>query len=71
MDNHPHSETRWYRVPLLWLGIAILLASLAGSVHLIVVSQAYQAPDNATDEGQSFRGVPLTREPRSDMESAP
>tara|TARA_Y100001934_G_scaffold273788_1_gene364691 strand:+ start:2167 stop:2337 length:171 start_codon:yes stop_codon:yes gene_type:complete len=54
---------------LLWLGIAILLASLAGSVHLIVVSQTYQAPDNATDEGQSFRGVPLTREPRSDMES--
>ncbi len=71
MDNHPLPETRWYRVPLLWLGIAILLASLAGSVHLIVVSRAYHVPDNTTGEGQSFRGVPLTREPRNDTESAP
>jgi len=71
MDNRSLPETPWYRVPLLWLGLAILLASVAGSVHLIVVSQAYAAPDNAAVEGQAFRGVPLTREQPRTKERAP
>jgi hypothetical protein len=71
MDNRSLPETPWYRVPLLWLGLAILLASVAGSVHLIVVSQAYPAPDNGTGEGQAFRGVPLTREQPRTKEGAP
>ena len=28
----------WYRPPVVWLGIAILLASLAGCVGLIVAA---------------------------------
>lgn len=32
---------RWYRQPILWLGFAILLASLAGCVSLIVLGARY------------------------------
>jgi hypothetical protein len=69
MENSSGAEMPWYRVPLLWLGLIILLASLAGSVHLIVVSQAYQTPGDVTGESQSFRGVPLTREQQRSEES--
>lgn len=62
MQNNSGAETPWYRVPLLWLGLIILLASVAGSVHLIVVSQAYHTPEDVTGDSKSFRGVPLTRE---------
>ncbi len=33
----PTSE-RWYRPPVIWLGAAILLASLSGCIALIVVA---------------------------------
>lgn len=32
---------RWYQQPILWLGLAILLASLAGCVSLIVLGARY------------------------------
>ena len=51
----------WYRVPLLWLGIVILLISLGASVHLIVVSRS-SLPEDASGEDMSFRGVPLSDE---------
>lgn len=57
MATHP--ELPWYRVPLLWLGIAILLISLAASVHLIVVSRS-SLPEHGPGQDMSFRGVPLT-----------
>lgn len=28
----------WYRPPVMWLGIAVLLASIAGCIALIVVA---------------------------------
>lgn len=31
----------WYRQPVLWLGLAILVASLAGCVWMIVLGQRY------------------------------
>jgi hypothetical protein len=31
-------DDRWYRPPVMWLGGAILLASLAGCIALIVVA---------------------------------
>lgn len=53
-------DTPWYRVPLLWLGIAILLISLAASVHLIIISRS-AAPEPSREQGPAFRGVPLTQ----------
>ncbi|HEX7114558.1 MAG TPA: hypothetical protein VF193_05465 [Steroidobacter sp.] len=32
---------RWYQQPVLWLGLAILLASLAGCISLIVLGARY------------------------------
>ena len=31
-------DERWYRPPVVWLGIAVLLASLGGCIALIVVA---------------------------------
>lgn len=32
------SRERWYRPPVVWLGAAVLLASLAGCIALIIVA---------------------------------
>jgi hypothetical protein len=32
------SGERWYRLPVLWLGAAILLAVILGCIHLIVIA---------------------------------
>jgi hypothetical protein len=32
---------RWYQQPILWLGFAILLASVAGCIHMIVLGTRY------------------------------
>jgi|GraSoiStandDraft_4_1057263.scaffolds.fasta_scaffold352609_2 hypothetical protein len=33
-----HMSERWYRPPVVWLGAAILLASIGGCIALIVVA---------------------------------
>ncbi len=33
-----NTSERWYRPPVMWLGAAILLASIAGCIALIVVA---------------------------------
>jgi hypothetical protein len=33
-----HDGERWYRPPVMWLGLAVLLGSLAGCIALIVVA---------------------------------
>jgi len=35
-----HSGERWYRPPVIWLGAAVLLASICGCVALIVVASS-------------------------------
>ena len=42
-------EVRWYRYPVAWLGMLILLASLAGVVALIAIAARY--PD---DSGRAY-----------------
>lgn len=54
-------DTPWYRVPLLWLGLIVLLGSLAASVHLIIVSRSGPQAITADEPGAGFRGVPLKR----------
>ena len=33
-----NTSERWYRPPVVWLGAAILLASIAGCIALIVLA---------------------------------
>ncbi len=35
-----NEDERWYRPPVMWLGAAILLASLAGCIALIVAASS-------------------------------
>lgn len=64
-------RTRWYRIPVVWLGIVVLLGSLAGSVYNIVVS--LQLADDALAEvapGGRFQLAPdpqSTKEPNEGM----
>ncbi|WP_194864946.1 hypothetical protein [Alloalcanivorax profundimaris] len=61
--GHRIEKTPWYRVPLLWLGLLILLASVTASVHLIVISLSVPQAHGPAEQGTAFRGVPLHREP--------
>ena len=42
MTNSVETSTpeSWYRQPVLWLGIAVLLGSIAGCIALIVAASA-------------------------------
>ncbi|MCC7461312.1 MAG: hypothetical protein IT480_02485 [Gammaproteobacteria bacterium] len=46
----------WYSQPIVWLGFAVLAASLAGCLWLIVVSARYQ--DAPLPAGEALFGVP-------------
>jgi len=60
MDSLPQAE-RWYRQPIVWLGTAILMATLAGCVLLIILGARY-ADEPLAVEGPVFR-IPLTTAP--------
>jgi hypothetical protein len=54
----------WYRVPLLWLGAAILFASIAGCILMIVLASRY--PDEPLPVGgEPLLKVPEAREPEA------
>ena len=65
------SDQSWYRQPVAWLGVAILVGSLAGCIHLIVFAMAHQDPALVvTDKEASFR-IPATRQPQVPEAPAP
>jgi hypothetical protein len=33
-----NTDERWYRPPVVWLGVAVLVASIAGCIALIVTA---------------------------------
>lgn len=52
-----HGKAAWYRQPVVWLGAALFVASLAGCVWIIVVAAHH--PDAPVDHaGGSVFGVP-------------
>lgn len=57
-DTHGDPASSWYRQPVLWLGIAVFLASIAGCIWLIVVSVRYA--DTPLTTSQSVFGVPVS-----------
>lgn len=51
----------WYRVPVVWLGVAILVASIAACVLMIVLSLRYPDPPVAVNN-ESLLKVPDARD---------
>ncbi|RDI97375.1 hypothetical protein DVT68_16600 [Dyella solisilvae] len=65
--NHPAAPvpgSPWYRQPILWLGVAIFAASLAGCVWMIVLGARYADKPLATQH-------PVFGVPSSSHSSAP
>ena len=55
---------RWYRVPVVWLGAAILFGSIAGCVLMIMLASRY--PEEPTPYvAPSLLKVPEAREPEA------
>lgn len=55
--NSQLQRVAWYRVPVVWLGIAVFAASIAGCVWIIAVSVQYR--DEALPvPAHSVLGVP-------------
>jgi hypothetical protein len=52
---------RWYRQPVLWLAAAILLASIAGCIGVILL--ASRNPDVLLTDGDQLLRVPVKQEP--------
>lgn len=48
----------WYRQPVLWLGIAIFVGSLAGCVWMIVLGARHA--DTPLDTSHTVFGVPVS-----------
>jgi hypothetical protein len=60
MKTHtdPHADEAWYRQPVLWLGVAIFIASLAGCIWLIAVSLRHD--ETPQHRAQTILGVPVS-----------
>lgn len=48
MSEHDRDPVRWYRIPVVWVAIGVLVASLGGSLYNIAVS--LELADNALTE---------------------
>ena len=57
-DIAARTASAWYRQPVLWLGIAIFLASLAGCVWLIVLGARHA--DTPVQTSHTVFGVPVS-----------
>jgi hypothetical protein len=55
---------RWYQTPVLWLGAAVLFASLAGCVLMIVLASRYPE-EPALHVAPTVLKIPETREPEA------
>lgn len=60
--NSPPEHVPWYRIPVLWLGIVIFAASIAGCIWIIVVSLQYRDEALAVPT-HSVLGVPAHSQP--------
>lgn len=60
--NSPRQHVPWYRLPVLWLGILVFIASIAGCIWIIVVSVQYR-DEPVPVQSQSVLGVPTHPHP--------
>lgn len=76
-SRHPRDENArardpghaWFRQPIVWVGAAVLAASIAGCVWLIVVAERYADPPLPTS-GLQILKMPLSRTPPPDTAPA-
>jgi hypothetical protein len=57
-DLAARRHAAWYRQPVLWLGIAIFVASLAGCVWMIVLGMHHA--DTPLETSPTVFGVPVS-----------
>jgi len=55
-SNSRATPSAWYQQPIVWLGVAIFLASLAGCVWMIVLGARHA--DEPVDAPHAVFGVP-------------
>ncbi|HEY4368048.1 MAG TPA: hypothetical protein VGN07_12515 [Steroidobacteraceae bacterium] len=55
---------RWSRVPVVWLGAAILFASIAGCIGMVVLASRYPNEPSSVHQ-QSVLKVPEARGPEA------
>ena len=58
-------QGHWYQQSVVWLGLAIFIASLAGCVWMIVLGARHADPPVAT-EGEMVFKVPSARPAKAD-----
>ncbi|MDR2213871.1 MAG: hypothetical protein LBE21_09640, partial [Pseudomonadales bacterium] len=49
MNTPTPPPARWYHQPILWLGLVLFAASLAGCIWLIVLAERHADPPVPTD----------------------
>jgi hypothetical protein len=49
---------RWYRQPIVWLGTAFFVVSMAGCIWIIVAGSRHT--DDAIDTGHTVLGMPVS-----------
>jgi hypothetical protein len=60
-DDAPRDNSRaWYRQGIVWLGIAVFVASIAGCIWLIIIAERYADPPLPV-AGPQIMKVPVTR----------
>ncbi len=57
-----HVATPWYKVPVVWLGVLIFAASMAGCVWIIVVGAQYR-DEPVIPSTHAILGVPAQPHP--------
>lgn len=60
--SSPPARIAWYRVPVVWLGILVFAASIAGCVWIIVASVRYR-DEPLPVPSHSVLGVPAHPHP--------
>lgn len=61
-DPAARAGDRWFRAPILWLGIALFAASIAGCILTIVLALRYADTPLAVDGAQLLK-VPAAQAP--------
>ncbi|MDQ6648014.1 MAG: hypothetical protein M3Y93_12445 [Pseudomonadota bacterium] len=58
-DHHREpAHPGWYRQPIVWLGAALFVISMAGCIWIIVAGSRHT--DEALEAGHTVLGVPVT-----------
>ena len=57
-DVAARTASAWYRQPVLWLGVVVFVASLAGCVWMIVLGATHA--DTPLDTPHTVFGVPVS-----------